>query len=219
MFRGKELVSCASWKKKKKKTIGFNDLRRRDKFRKSRKLEEESYRRNMQPAGCNRSIAHPITLVRACYGKSFVSPSSRPLVIALSVNARLAPAACIIKLPACRNADRSLLARTSCTTHHTRARAHLASPSLFHLPPPPPRRPRANENPHQQDTSAFRPPFQPPPFHPPASTQFPLTLIYLNYILRASGGGQVCASCPYAAHVRARAPHSYACEGASVWTR
>lgn len=116
-FRGKKLTSSASWKK----TIGFNDLPRRDKFRKSRKLEEESYRRNMQPAGCNRSIAHPITLVRACYGKSFVSPSSRPLVIVLSVNARLAPAACIIKLPACRNADRSLLARTSCTTHHARA--------------------------------------------------------------------------------------------------
>lgn len=44
------------------------------------------------------------------HGKRFVSvgPSSPPypfLVIALSVDARLAPAACIIKLPACRNAD------------------------------------------------------------------------------------------------------------------
>lgn len=182
----------------------------------------------MQLAGCNRSIAHPITLVRARHGKSFVSPSSRPLVIALSVNARLAPAACIIKLPACRNADRSLLARTSYTTHATSTRAHACthaslSPSLFHSSPPfhlsLRRRPRKREGAPTHDRVSST--LSASTLHP--STQFPLTLIYLNYILRASAGGRVCAPVPTRAATRhdscVRAADSYACEGASVWTR
>lgn len=134
----------------------------------------------MQLAGCNRSIAHPITLVRARYGKSFVSPSSRPLVIALSVNARLAPAACIIKLPACRNADRSLLARTSYTTHvHTPTCTHaFRSPSLFHSPPPfhlsLRRRPRKREGAptHGRVSSTL----SAPTLHPPPSSFNPIPL-------------------------------------------
>ena len=160
----------------------------------------------MQLAGCNRSIAHPITLVRARHGKSFVSPSSRPLVIALSVNARLAPAACIIKLPACRNADRSLLARTSYTTHATSTRTQRLHTRF-----------REGAPTHDRVSSTL----SAPTLHP--STQFPLTLIYLNYILRASAGGRVCAPVPTRAATRhdscVRAADSYACEGASVWTR
>lgn len=52
----------------------------------------------------------PSITPESMHGKRFVSvgpssPSYPFLVIALSVDARLAPAACIIKLPACRNAD------------------------------------------------------------------------------------------------------------------
>lgn len=133
--------------------------------------------------------------------KEFRVPFFSPLVIALSVNARLAPAACIIKLPACRNADRSLLARTSYTTHVHRPTHASLSPSLFHSPPPfhlsLRRRSRKREGAptHDRVSSTLSAPTR----HPPASTQFPLTLIYLNYILRASAGERVCA------RVRARA--------------
>lgn len=130
----------------------------------------------MQLAGCNRSIAHPITLVRARHGKSFVSPSSRPLVIALSVNARLAPAACIIKLPACRNADRSLLARTSYTTHATSTRTqrlHTRFPLALFIPlpstlPPVSSSPSAQTRRRTNTRPRFVHPFgpHPPPFNP-----------------------------------------------------
>ena len=101
----------------------------------------------MQLAGCNRSIARPITLVRA-YGKSFVSLLLAPLVIALSVDARLAPAACIIKLPACRNADEAYLRARARTRERERkidARVHASrihvheqsflSPLALFIPP------------------------------------------------------------------------------------
>lgn len=85
----------------------------------------------MQLAGCNRSIARPITLVRA-YGKSFVSLLLAPLVIALSVDARLAPAACIIKLPACRNADEAYLRAHTHTHEKEREReTRVYTPSRF----------------------------------------------------------------------------------------
>lgn len=138
----------------------------------------------MQLAGCNRSIAHPITLVRARYGKSFVSPSSRPLVIALSVNARLAPAACIIKLPACRNADRSLLARTSYTTHASstytdlRSFAHTRFPLALFIPlsgplPPVSSSPFAQTRRRTNTRPRFVHPFGP---HPPPSSFNPIPL-------------------------------------------
>lgn len=65
--------------------------------------------------------------------KEFRVPSSRPLVIALSVDARLAPAACIIKLPACRNADEAYLREPRAyTKKHTRV--HITCTQLrFHI--------------------------------------------------------------------------------------
>lgn len=74
------------------------------------------------------------------HGKRFVSvgPSllSYPfLVIALSVDARLAPAACIIKLPACRNADEAYSHEAQ--SPHTRSTArHSLVTSLEAFRPP-----------------------------------------------------------------------------------
>lgn len=97
------------------------------------------------------------------------------------------------------------------------------SPSLFHSPPPfhlsLRRRPRKREGAPTHDRVSST--LSAPTLHP--STQFPLTLIYLNYILRASAGGRVCVPVPTRAATRhgpcVRAADSYACEGASVWTR
>ena len=64
--------------------------------------------------------------------KEFRVPSSRPLVIALSVDARLAPAACIIKLPACRNVDEAYLRGPRAHTRRNRERDERAqTPSRF----------------------------------------------------------------------------------------
>lgn len=175
--------------------------------------------------GCSRSIAQSDNLGPGLR-KEFRVPSSRPLVIALSVDARLAPAACIIKLPACRNANEAYLrgGGNSCTHTHARTRTQtfLFIPP-FHLSPL--HDARGHRKGHT-DTLCLgvprhaRTPTRAPfvhPFrllHPRASTQFPLTLIYLNYILRASSRracvgdwhtsmrGSVCGSC--AARVRRR---------------